>query len=300
MRLLDKYLLSSVATMIPRMAESEGDPPPADVPADPVAQMADPPAADLPADPAPAAPPATRADTPRWALERIGEETGRRQTAEQRAAEAERRAADLQAMIERLQQPPAAGDPPKAAAPPAPARPAVDQDAVRQEAARLRFAEKLTDVSNAGANQYGQKWADAVAALNAYGANSEEFVASVIDIDAAKAHEIMFNIAQDGERAVALARMSPTKRAAEITRMIMAEAKNADPKALDPKPADPKAAAEPAKAAPQISRAPAPKPVLQPQAPAKELDPTNPDDNEKMSDSEFERWYKGKYYKGAA
>jgi hypothetical protein len=112
-----------------------------------------------------------------------------------------------------------------------------------------------------------------------------------MEIDQSKAHDIMFQIAQDGELAVRLTRMSPTKRIAEITRMVMAQAAPADQKPAEVKPA--------AEAKPAISRAPAPKPAIAPHAAAPEVNPETAEGNEKMSDKQWEEWYKGKYLKRA-
>lgn len=234
-------------------------------------------------DPAPE-PAGTRGDIPKWTLERIGEETSRRQAAEDAARVAMERAAHFEEITRRLQAqatPPAAGTEPARAAEPRQTAP--DQSAVQQEAARQLLARDLENVTNAGAKAYGTKWADAVNALNACGANSHEFVASVIEIDPANAHEVMFKIAQDPDRAVALTRMSPTRRIAEITRMSVADSKTAT-----------------APAAPAVSRAPAPKPAIAPHAPAPSVNPETPEGNAKMTDAEFERWYKDKYYKRTA
>lgn len=232
-------------------------------------------------DPAPQAIPTPAPTAPRWALERIGEETNKRQAAEERARSYEE-------IVKRMQSQPKApaADP----AAPAPqerlAAPVGDQSAVQQEAARIVFERDLVNVSNAGVTAYGgQAWGDAINLLNKCNANTAEFVASVMEIDPSRTHEIMFEIAKDPEKAVALARMTPVRRATEITRMSM-------PK-TDPKPAiDPKQEVEPK---PAVSRAPAPKPAIAPHASAPEVDPRTPEGNEKMTDAEFERWYKSTY-----
>jgi hypothetical protein len=144
--------------------------------------------------------------------------------------------------------------------PPPPARQPVVQpqpDDVDRRAAELVFRRDAQQVSETGLATYGQGWVDAVNALNAYGVNSDDFVSSVIEIDRAKAHEIMHTIAQDGEKAIALANMSPARRIAEITRMAMA------PAAQKTEPVTPAAPVVPPKT---VSRAPAPPPPVDPSA----------------------------------
>lgn len=238
---------------------------------------------------APEAKPEPRSEAPKWAFERIGEETTKRQAAEERARAAERRAAEFEQIVQRLQQQPS--DPAKPATSPARQENSVDQSAVQQEAARQLLQRDLRNVSEAGAKEFGAKWNDAVAALDACGANSVDFVQGVIELDPANAHKIMFQIAQDPESAVRLTRMNATRRGAEITRMIMAS-----DAAVKPEPKSAKTEPGPK---PAISRAPAPKPAMAPLAPVHQIDPRNPEDNDKMTDAEFEAWYKKTYYKKA-
>ena len=283
-----------------RIAWSPDDPAALEVPVDPPVLETDPPAADPPAPvaedppappaPAPAPPPAPKMVPLRVLQERVGEETTKRQAAERAAAEAEERARNYQEIVERLRaaQPPA--DPAAAAAHRAPAAQApLTENAIREEAQRQILQRDLSDISQAGLNAYGQEWANAVNSLNSYGANSVEFVSNVMEIDKAKTHEVMFALAQDPEKAVSLARMTPARRISEITRMIDTMAKESAPA-----PAAPAAPPKPA-----ISRAPAPPPQPRPLAPSPEVDPMTADGNEKMSDAEWERWYKNKYQKRA-
>lgn len=287
MNIMRKYLLSSVY-------RSQDDPV-----ADPVEPVAVDPAltADPVVDPAvidPEPVPAPKAETtPKWALERIGEETGKRQAAEERERVATERANALEEITRRLQAGAKPGDTPAPQPVPEPAnRRAAAASDVEQEAARLVFDRDVQRISETGLRQFGPKWADAVNILDRCNANSSEFVASVMEIDPAKTHEIMFQIAQDPEKAVALTRMSPARRIAEITRIADAMA---DSKAVvDPKPV---AAADPK---PAISRAPAPKPAVAPLAAAPDVNPMTAEGNDKLSDQEFERWYKDKYMKRSA
>lgn len=284
MNIMRKYLLSSVY----RSPDY-----PAAEPVEPVAEpvltadtVVD--SAVIEPEPEPVAVPAPKAEAPKWALERIGEETTRRLEETAKREQAEARANALEEITRRLQ----AGEPKTGEPLPArPAAPAADQSAVQQEAARQLFERDAQSVSEAGVKTYGPRWDVAIKSLNLYGANSTEFVSNVMEIDQAKAHEIMFQLAQDGDLAVRLTRMTPTKRIAEITRMVMAQAAPADLKPADSKPA--------AEVKPAISRAPAPKPAIAPHAAAPEVNPETAEGNEKMSDKQWEEWYKGKYLKRA-
>jgi hypothetical protein len=141
-----------------------------------------------------------------------------------------------------------------------PVRHAIQQpqpDDVDRRAAELVFQRDAQLVSETGLKTYGQGWVDAVNALNAYGVNSADFVSSVIEIDRTKAHEIMHAIAQDGEKAIALANMTPARRIAEITRMAMA------PAAQKTDPTPPVVPPAPVQ---KVSRAPAPPPPVDPSA----------------------------------
>lgn len=280
MRLLDRYLLSSV----PR---SPDDPaaPEAEV-AEAVADVVgDPPAADpAPADPPEPQPEPVAETAPKWMIGRLHEETNRRQEAERATRSAVERAQNLEEIVRRMQaqgtDPAKPAEPARVEAPRQPGGP----DPAAVQAARQQLM--LETVIGAGMQQFGPKWDEAVKALELFDANTIDFVSGVFEVDPQKTHEILFNIAQDGERAVALARMSPTKRIAEITRMVMAQAA----------PKEPAKPAEPPKA--PISRAPAPKPVLAPVAAAPEIDPRTPEGNEKMSsDKDWERWFKEEGYK---
>jgi hypothetical protein len=165
-------------------------------------------------------------------------------------ATSRRTIAEQNELLSRLQKPGEQQQPP--------ARQSVQQpqpDDVDRRAAELVFRRDAQQVSETGLAKYGQGWVDAVNALNAYGVNSDDFVSSVIEIDRGKAHEIMHAIAQDGEKAIALANMSRARRIAEITRMAMA------PAAQKTEPVTPAAPVVPAKT---VSKAPAPPPPVDP------------------------------------
>lgn len=185
---------------------------------------------------------------------------------------------DAKALADRL----AAGkDPTVTPTAPRAAPVASDDEEIDRRAAARVFARDAQTVSETGLATYGRGWVDAVSALDAYGVNSADFVSSVMEIAPGRTHEIMYQIAQDGEKAIALANMTPARRAAEITRMSMAAAPAAevDPK-VDPKPLTPKPAAK------TVSKAPAPPPPVEPSA-SKTIDWRGDD----ASDEEFTRGF---------
>jgi hypothetical protein len=202
---------------------------------------------------------------------------------------ARQRAADLQAIIDRMQADPAA---PKAApAAPAPQSQQQPQDfqaAVKAEAAKARLYEDTLAVRSAGQSEFTD-FNETLSILTAVGATNDDFVSDLLAVDKAGAHKILDKLAKDPEKAASLVGLDSRRRIAELTRM-------ADAPKSEVKPA----AVEPAKpAAPAVSRAPAPKPQLSPLAPAAEIDPTTPDGNDKMDDKAWEAWYKAKYMKRA-
>ena len=176
-----------------------------------------------------------------WFLKRISAEAEARRAAEQRASDAE-------AMLERMQ---AGKDEPK----PAPNSPDF-QSAVHREAARLRLAEDSTAIRDAGFKEFGQSFSDNLAVLNAAGAVSDDIVMDLIAVDKANAHKILAQLANDPEKAAALASMDPRRRTAELTRISMANT---------PAPATPSAAPK-APLAEQVSKAPPPAPPVEPSA----------------------------------
>ncbi len=181
--------------------------------------------------------------------------------------------AEARAMLESMQR----GD--KPADTPAPRivpQPQQSNDDVDRAATILDNNRRIARVNESGMIDYSGQWNDTVSALTAFGINTGDFVIDVIDIDPVNAHKIMHEIAQDGERAVALSNMSRARRIAEIAKMTM----NAEPvRAPDGKFA-PK---EPPK---QVSKAPAPPPPVTPSA-SKEVDWRTDD----ASDEDFSRGF---------
>lgn len=258
------------------------------------------PATPAAAEPAPSPSPSPAvSQPPKWALERIAEERRKGEeavaAARQGREEAERRAAELEAIVQRMQAQPS--DPAKPAAPatqpPPPRDPAtgrfVSQDepkdwnaAVSAEAERRLFIADCQVVGNVGGSEFTgrdgkQSWSDVLGVLQATGANSDDCLKDVIAVDKANAHKLLAHIAEDGDRAVRFAQMPSRQRIVELTKMSQTIEK---PAAAAP--------VEPQKPAP-TSKAPAPRPVLAPSSPAAELDPTNPDDDAKMTDAEWQR-----------
>jgi hypothetical protein len=198
-----------------------------------------------------------------WFLKRISAEAEARRIAEQRAADAE-------AMLERLQ---AGKDAPLAT--PAPNSPDF-QSAVQREAARLRLADDSTAIRDAGYREFGQQFGQSLAVLNAAGAVSDEIVLDLIAVDKPNAHKILASLAQDPERATALAGMDSRRRTAELTRISMA--------ANAPTAPAPKTPVAPV--AKQVSKAPAPAPAVEPSATK-----TVPWYSDEASDADFDKGF---------
>ncbi len=185
--------------------------------------------------------------------------------------------AEARAMLERMQRGDKPGEPQQTYAPPR-AVPQQQQptDDVERAAAALVVNRDIARVNDTGMRAYAGQWNDTVSALTAFGVNTPDFLVDVIEIDPANAHKIMHDIAQDGERAVALANMSKARRIAEIAKMTM----SAEPvRAPDGKFA-------PKELPKQVSKAPAPPPPVTPSA-SKEIDWRTDD----ASDEDFSRGF---------
>ena len=198
-----------------------------------------------------------------WYLKRISETS-------ERARVAEEESANLKAMLDRLQ----AGKETPSAAPPA--NTTDFQTAVQREAARLRLAEDSTAIRDAGYREFGQSFGQNLAILNAAGAVSDDVVMDLIAVDKDNAHKILATLAQDPDRATALAAMDSRRRTAELTRISMAA--NAP---TTPAPKTP--VAPPTK---QVSRAPAPPPPVEPSATK-----TVPWYSDEASDADFDKGF---------
>ena len=213
-------------------------------------------------------------------LDRVNEETNKRRASEQALVEANKRAADAEALAARLQQ---AGAKPGDQAP-APARtgaqpqPGDFQAQVRIEAQRQRIYEDSVEVLNAGSAAF-KDFSDSLGILKALNVTNDDFVADLVAVDKANAHIILDRLAKDPTRAQTLAAMDSRRRTAELTRMAMAEQ------------AKPAAGAAPAAKPASVSRAPAPAPVLE-GTQANVVDALTDD---KASDQDFSKAWDAKY-----
>lgn len=214
-------------------------------------------------------PPPAKKEAPAWVFKRISEESGKAQEALRRAEEAERRAIAAEAIAARLQ----SGQPaPQTTQQP---NPQIDPALVRAEAERIRFSEDVGEIRSRGFAEFGTSFNDTIAALGALGAATPEFVSDVLAIDKANAHKLFKTLAEDGEKAVALAGMTSRQRIAELTRMSIASTKAAEP--------TPKAQDAPAR---QVSKAPAPPPPVTPSTTK-----TLPVYSDELSDDDFTRQF---------
>ena len=187
--------------------------------------------------------------------------------------------------LERMQ----SGEKPELPAQPEKSSKNVDfQTAVKAQAAHDRLVEESTAVRDAGMAEFSDfgNSLDILSPERGIGLTTDEFVAELLAVDKSVSHKILDKLAKDPEKAASMASMDSRRRIVELTRM-------ADALKVEPKPI-----VEAPKPAP-ISRAPAPKPAISPLAAAPEVDPTTPEGNDKMSDRQFEQWYKNKYLRRA-
>jgi hypothetical protein len=225
-------------------ALSGGDP----APTPPVIEAVDPPSSVQPTEPVEPPPAADPPKQTPWFLKRIAEESAAKQAEKTAREAAERRAADAEAMIERLRT-----QPPTSQQPPIPTRtddPKVRQAEINAAAAQQRLYEDSADVRNRGLAQFGEGFTQALGVLNAVGATNDEFVTDVLAVDKANAHVLLEKLAKEPEKAASLATMPSRQRIAELTRMSIAT--NTE----KPAPAVGKG----------ISKAPAPAPKIEPSA----------------------------------
>jgi hypothetical protein len=260
---------------------TDPNPPPVDpaVAAAASAAAANPPLADAPADlpaPDPALAPGdppepgerphgNKGKTP-WYLNRISEESEARRQAEARAQE-------LQAMLER-----------KSTDPAAPAAPKADDAAIetraRQIAQETLNNERIGSVISAGVAKFAD-WDDRTAKLAAAGAATPAFVLDVVAVDPVNAHVILNALADDLQKAAHLAKMDTRTRTIELVKMSMAANQTAQPApAVDPKPPVPPKT---------VSRAPPPPPPVDPGA-SQSVDWRS----DKASDDDFSRGWEAR------
>lgn len=228
---------------------------------------------------APAAqePPKAPQNAPKWAMERINEETNRRQAEATAREAAERKTRDLEAMLTQLRN---NGSTPQPTPQPAPAPSREEfQAQVRAEAAKQRFYEDTARVAAAGKAAFPD-FADSIATLSKIGVANDETIGDILAVDPTNAHILFDRLAKNQDVAVDLARMDSRSRVAALTRMSM--------EINQPKPNGEAPRAVPAA---RISNAPAPRPNVDPTAP--------PGDSEwmsdKKSDQEWREGFKKKY-----
>ncbi len=272
--------------------DAAADPPPVDPAmaaaategADPPEPAGDP--APQPGDPAPEPKP-PKHGLPPGVINELTGLRGKARELEQRALQAERQAAEAQALAERLSR----GDKDAPAAPQRPAPAATDESEIDRRADYKLFLRDVGTMRERGFQQFGrQQFSETINALAAVGADTDAFVSQVIAVDPQNAHALLQTIGQDLERAVSLVGMEPNRRIAELTRMAMAA--SAAPKTEPKTDAVPVVPAAPAKT---VSRAPAPAPAVDPGA-SKVIDWRS----DKATDEQFDAGFKDMMAKRSA
>jgi hypothetical protein len=176
----------------------------------------------------------------------------------ERAARLEREASEARALAERAVAADKAISPPTAPrVPPAP----TEEAEIDRRAEYKLFQREVSSVITRGQKEFGlADFNETVRALQAYGADSDQFVSEVMAVDRDNAHKLLHTLAHDGAQTIGLLGMTPAQRLAELTRMHMA-AKSAEPatSAIPVVPAKPAVAAT-------VSAAPRPAPVVEPSA----------------------------------
>ncbi len=216
-------------------------------------------------------------EVPKWAMDRIHEETNKRQQEAAARAQLERENREMREILARLQTgKPGEADPPARVEP----KPAVVpqqefEAAVHREVDNRTMAQTRTDIINSGYAEFGGPKFDEVAnILKALNCTGDDFIADVTAVDRAGAHKLLSLIAADPENAARLSGLPSRSRIAELTRMAMT---------MEPKPA-PVTPPTPPKVV--VSNAPRPKPKTDPVA----SNSNSPDDlmDDSLSDDE---WY---------
>src|SRR5579883_2221760 len=238
---------------------------------DPVAV---PPAADpLPTDAAPTPP--KKEPPPKWMLDRVAEETGKRRAVEGKVAELSDEVATLRRQLEA-----ARGGQPPAQQPATPAQQAAVSQAQIDQAIEQRADAKLMqqargEIVRAGHAEFGpQQFDQACNILAALDCVKDGFIADVLAVDRTNAHKLLTTLAMQPETAGRLSQLDSRARIAELTRLSMTAKPAAAP-------------AAPAPAARAVSRAPAPPPPVQPSA-SKEPPPWYSDE---ASDADFDKGF---------
>lgn len=196
--------------------------------------------------------------------------------------ETRRQLNDARQLLERFQRQP--GTDPNAA--PAPAQRSTEQVYSQQDidrrATELNFQRDAQAVKDAGAKSYGDRWDGYVNILASLGLDTMEFVSSIMDVAGRdKTHEVVHEIVQDPVAAAALARLSPVRRIAELTRMA---------ERMTNKSAAPATSASAAPPAKTVSKAPPPAPRVE--SNAGQMTDWRSD---KASDDEFSKGWNERY-----
>lgn len=258
MDLLAKYFSSHVY-QAPDAAAASADPlapapaPPADAPS------GDAPPVDLQPDTPPAPPP--RAMIPQDVFVReVTPLRAKVRETETALEQANRRLAEQDEMLRRLQQPRPPDQPPTpprddrgrfASEPPPPSN---FEEAVRQESFKREFARDTGEVRTAGMAKFTD-FQQTLGVLDALGVTTNQVILDLLSADKANAHVILDHLAKNPEKAAAITSMDQGRRIAEFVRMApLTTAQQTD------KPAAP--AAPPAR----VSRAPNPPPPVDPGA----------------------------------
>jgi hypothetical protein len=216
--------------------------------------------------------PAPKTNETPWYLRELAKERGKRQEEAEARASAERRAAEAEALAQRLQTQRQGDAPPVTPSTPRPTSPNIDQDLIRQEAARMRLYEDALDVRNRGLAEYGAAFNETLNIINSLGASTDDFVSDVLAVDKVNAHTLYKKLGEEPEKLAALTQMSSRQRIAELTRLSMAKAETK---------ASEQVSAPPVK---QVSKAPPPPPPVSSSA-SKVTDWRS----DKASDAEFTR-----------
>lgn len=203
-------------------------------------------------------------NSPKWALERISEETNGRRQAVERAEKAETELANARELLARLQsqpQPQAQPQPqPQPQRQPIPfQQPQGNDDQRIQDAARQqRFLEDINEARSRGFSEFGTGLDGFQGTINTIAAVGigNDVLADVLAVDRANAHKIFHKIAQDPDGARALTHMTSPQRIAHFTRMTMADQPKTDPNPA-PQPAKTSAAPEPRPASQGVAALPA-------------------------------------------
>jgi hypothetical protein len=201
-------------------------------------------------------------------LDRIGAKEAQRQQAEEQRLAAERKAQDLQVMIERLQGGAKEPDPQN--------NQQIDiERLVDQRVEQRQFIADKNSIVRAGRSAFGMSDFDQLVDVAAsMGCVTDDFIKSVLAVDRTNAHQIFAELGRQPEIAAQLATLDPFQRTAELTRLSMTIAN----------PPASKVAAAPAK---QVSRAPAPPPPVEPSA-SKAVDWRK----DEASDADFDAGFK--------